>query len=275
MKDITIEEVRNYTKFTDKFLCGRNANIYNIRFRRFKVRDIDSDFVLFEVSDDSPDEPEDKKEEIKEEIIEDEKKDIENKAQESEEEKDEKMQEEEKEEEEVEKQGPLSTEEVLSLIEDRIEEAEKKINEYNTLIEEYKTESKNKLKSGNKRAAKRLLDKCQRIEQAIELIKTGKEILVEQKYQLSEILSKKEKLKEKEEENKEIKSDIKENEEQKIKEDNIPEKELKENNEQNEIKNDPEIQNEQKLVKKINKIYQSVPLPTFNFSDDEEEKEEV
>ena len=72
MKDITIEEVRNYTKFTDKFLCGRNANIYNIRFRRFKVRDIDSDFVLFEVSDDSPDEPEDKKEEIKEEDFADE-----------------------------------------------------------------------------------------------------------------------------------------------------------------------------------------------------------
>jgi hypothetical protein len=72
MKDITIDEVRNYTKFTDKFLCSRNANIYNIRFRRFKVRDIDSDFVLFEVSDDSPDEPEDKKEEIKEEDLADE-----------------------------------------------------------------------------------------------------------------------------------------------------------------------------------------------------------
>ena len=36
------------------------------------MRDLESDFVLFEVSDDSPDEPEDKKEEIKEEDLADE-----------------------------------------------------------------------------------------------------------------------------------------------------------------------------------------------------------
>ena len=57
MSEITPDVVRNYTTFTDKFLCEKDANTYNIRFRRFKVRDIDSDFVLFEVADDSPDEP--------------------------------------------------------------------------------------------------------------------------------------------------------------------------------------------------------------------------
>ncbi len=32
-----------------------SSNIYNIRFKRFKVRDIETDFVLFDVSDDSDD----------------------------------------------------------------------------------------------------------------------------------------------------------------------------------------------------------------------------
>ena len=57
MSEITPDVVRSYKTFTDKFLCEKDANTYNIRFRRFKVRDIDSDFVLFEVADDSPDEP--------------------------------------------------------------------------------------------------------------------------------------------------------------------------------------------------------------------------
>ena len=52
---ITPEVVREYKGFTPKFLCGLEANIYNIRFKRFKVRDIETDFVLFDVSDDSDD----------------------------------------------------------------------------------------------------------------------------------------------------------------------------------------------------------------------------
>ena len=51
--EITPDVVRNYKEFTPKFLCGLDANIYNIKFKRFKVRDIESDFVLFDVSDDS------------------------------------------------------------------------------------------------------------------------------------------------------------------------------------------------------------------------------
>ena len=57
MENITPEIVREYKEFTPKFLCGLKANTFNIRFRKFKVRDMDSGYVLFEVSDDSPDEP--------------------------------------------------------------------------------------------------------------------------------------------------------------------------------------------------------------------------
>ena len=57
MDNITPEIVREYKEFTPKFLCGLKANTFNIRFRKFKVRDMDSGYVLFEVSDDSPDEP--------------------------------------------------------------------------------------------------------------------------------------------------------------------------------------------------------------------------
>ena len=61
MENITPEIVRGYKEFTPKFLCGINANVYNIKFKKFKVRDLDSGFVLFEVSDDSPDEPQEQK----------------------------------------------------------------------------------------------------------------------------------------------------------------------------------------------------------------------
>ncbi len=55
MAEITPDVVRSYTEFTPKFLCGLDANTYDIKFKRFKVRDIESDFVLFDVSDDSDD----------------------------------------------------------------------------------------------------------------------------------------------------------------------------------------------------------------------------
>ena len=55
IEKITPDVVRSYTGFTPKFLCGMSSNIYNIRFKRFKVRDIETDFVLFDVSDDSVD----------------------------------------------------------------------------------------------------------------------------------------------------------------------------------------------------------------------------
>ena len=56
MTEITPEIVREYKTFTPKYLCGLEANTYNIKFKKFKIRDIESDFVLFEVNDDSEDE---------------------------------------------------------------------------------------------------------------------------------------------------------------------------------------------------------------------------
>ena len=53
MTEITPEVVREYKEFTPKFLCGLDANIYNIQFKRFRIRDMESDFVLFDVGDDT------------------------------------------------------------------------------------------------------------------------------------------------------------------------------------------------------------------------------
>lgn len=55
MEVITPEIVRQYSSYTDAFLCDRTANIFQIKFKKFRVRDMDSDFVLFEVSDDEGD----------------------------------------------------------------------------------------------------------------------------------------------------------------------------------------------------------------------------
>lgn len=48
---INPDYVKSLTDFTDKFLCEITDNLYKIRFLRFSVRDIDSGYVLFEVSD--------------------------------------------------------------------------------------------------------------------------------------------------------------------------------------------------------------------------------
>ena len=53
MSEITPDVVRGYKEFTPKFLCGLDANTYNIQFKRFRIRDMESDFVLFDVGDDS------------------------------------------------------------------------------------------------------------------------------------------------------------------------------------------------------------------------------
>ena len=94
MSEITPDVVRNYKEFTPKFLCGLNANIYNIQFKRFKIRDMESDFVLFDVGDDSDgnnqDEKDKDKNEAKKEEEEKAKKEAEEKAKKEEEEKDKK-----------------------------------------------------------------------------------------------------------------------------------------------------------------------------------------
>jgi len=82
-EEITPDVVRNYKEFTPKFLCGLDANIYHIQFKRFRIRDMESDFVLFDVGDDSDNQDEKKEDEDKEkndEEKEKEKKEAEEKA---------------------------------------------------------------------------------------------------------------------------------------------------------------------------------------------------
>ena len=89
MSEITPDVVRNYKEFTPKFLCGLDANIYNIQFKRFKIRDMESDFVLFDVGDNSDinnKEEEKDKDEAKKEEEEKAKKELEEKIRKEEEE---------------------------------------------------------------------------------------------------------------------------------------------------------------------------------------------
>jgi len=46
---ITPEDVLKLTKITDGFLCS-NSNEYQIEFTRFKIRDLETDTVLFDIS---------------------------------------------------------------------------------------------------------------------------------------------------------------------------------------------------------------------------------
>lgn len=48
----TPEIARNLTIPTEKFMCSLKDNTYNIRFLLFRVRDLDSNTVLFEVESD-------------------------------------------------------------------------------------------------------------------------------------------------------------------------------------------------------------------------------
>ena len=57
---ITPEYVKNLSDFTETFLCDVKENIYNIKFLKFRVRDLESGYVLFEVCDDE-EKPEDEK----------------------------------------------------------------------------------------------------------------------------------------------------------------------------------------------------------------------
>jgi len=60
-KEISIDSVRKLNAYTEKFLCKMSDNIYGIKFVNFRVRDLDSGFVLFEVKDEGENEeiPED------------------------------------------------------------------------------------------------------------------------------------------------------------------------------------------------------------------------
>lgn len=56
---ITPEEVLKLTKITDTYLCDPDANIYDIDFTRFKLRDLESGAILFEIAKPLPDNIED------------------------------------------------------------------------------------------------------------------------------------------------------------------------------------------------------------------------
>lgn len=49
-KVISPEDVFKFTKITDTYLCDPDANIYEIDFTRFKIRDLESGAVLFEIA---------------------------------------------------------------------------------------------------------------------------------------------------------------------------------------------------------------------------------
>lgn len=49
-KAITPAEVLRIPKITDTYLCSPDANVYDIDFTRFKIRDLESGAVLFEIA---------------------------------------------------------------------------------------------------------------------------------------------------------------------------------------------------------------------------------
>lgn len=49
-KIVTPEDVLRLPKITDTYLCAPDANVYDIDFTRFKIRDLESGAVLFEIA---------------------------------------------------------------------------------------------------------------------------------------------------------------------------------------------------------------------------------
>lgn len=58
-KIITPDDVLRLPKISDTYLCAPDANIYDIDFTRFKIRDLESGAVLFEIAKPIPDSIED------------------------------------------------------------------------------------------------------------------------------------------------------------------------------------------------------------------------
>jgi len=55
-ESVTPDDVLRMTKVTKNYLCRPEANVYDIEFTRFKIRDLDSGAVLFEIAKPSVDE---------------------------------------------------------------------------------------------------------------------------------------------------------------------------------------------------------------------------
>lgn len=49
-KSWTPEDILGLDRVTDTYLCSTEDNIYHIDFTRFKIRDLDTDMVLFEIA---------------------------------------------------------------------------------------------------------------------------------------------------------------------------------------------------------------------------------
>lgn len=49
-KLITPDDVLRLPKITETYLCTPEANVYDIDFTRFKIRDLDSGAILFEIA---------------------------------------------------------------------------------------------------------------------------------------------------------------------------------------------------------------------------------
>lgn len=49
-RTVSPEDVLQLTNYCDSYLCSPNANIYEIDFTRFKIRDLESGNVLFEIA---------------------------------------------------------------------------------------------------------------------------------------------------------------------------------------------------------------------------------
>lgn len=47
---ITPDDVLRLNRITDSYLCSPDANVYDIDFTRFKIRDLDTGTVLFEIA---------------------------------------------------------------------------------------------------------------------------------------------------------------------------------------------------------------------------------
>jgi hypothetical protein len=58
MDNVTPDYVRKLPGYTESFLCSISANAYKIKFTKFRVRDLDSATVLFEVEEEKTEETE-------------------------------------------------------------------------------------------------------------------------------------------------------------------------------------------------------------------------
>ena len=64
MKKVTPSEVLSLTSITPNFLCPLSANVYNIQFLSFKIRDVETNQVFFQIESDGELPLEEQKEEF-------------------------------------------------------------------------------------------------------------------------------------------------------------------------------------------------------------------